>query len=328
MLSKDIVFSGIQPTGRLHIGNYFGALKQWIELQDAYRCLYCIVDLHALTIKQDPKTFGQQTLDAAADFLALGFDPDKAILFVQSQIPQHAELMWLLSTLAPMGELGRMTQFKEKAAAHSENINTGLFLYPVLMAADILLYKGTLVPVGEDQVQHIELARDTARWFNHTYGDVFPEPKPKLNRAARIMSLTDPMKKMSKSHAESSYIALTDEPAIIEKKIAKAVTATTGGKGNPGVKNLLTILAEVSDEKTVKQFEKQEHDGSIKYAELKKRLAHDLAEDLAPFRTRRAALAKNPKPVLEILAEGRKKATAIAQETMKEVRKKVGLLQG
>ena len=326
MSSQDIVFSGIQPTGRLHIGNYFGALKQWIELQDSYQCLYCIVDLHALTVKQDPKTFGQQTLDAAADFLAIGFDPEKAALFGQSQIPEHTELSWLLATIAPMGELGRMTQFKEKSQEHSANINTGLFLYPVLMAADILLYKTTLVPVGEDQVQHVELARVLARKFNRLYGETFPEPKPKLNRAARIMSLAEPTKKMSKSHTEGSYIALTDEPAVIEKKISKAVTATTGGAKNPGVENLFAILREVSDPATVDSFMEQEKAGTIKYAELKKRLAADLAGHLAPFRARRAHLKKHPKDVLDILENGRKKAAAIAQETMREVRKKVGLL--
>ncbi|MFH1170980.1 MAG: tryptophan--tRNA ligase [bacterium] len=326
MTTKDIVFSGIQPTGTLHIGNYFGALRQWIALQDQYTCFYSIVDLHALTVRQDPRTFAEQTLNAAMDFCALGFDPNKAVLCLQSQIPEHTELSWLLTTLTPIGELERMTQYKDKAREHSANVNAGLLLYPVLMAADILLYKGTLVPVGEDQVQHVELARVLARKFNNTYGQTFPEPKPKLNRAARIMSLTDPTKKMSKSHGEKSYIALTDAPSVIGQKLAKAVTATTGGRKNPGVENLFTIMREVSDAKTVARFEEQERGGTIKYADLKKRLAADLAEHFAPFRARRAERAKNPRSVLEILEEGRKRASALARRTMEEVQKKVGLL--
>lgn len=327
-MRNETVFSGIQPSGRLHIGNYFGALKQWIELQNQFHCYYCIVDLHALTVKQDPKAFAQQTFDAAVDFCALGFDPAKATLFVQSHVAEHAELMWLLATLTPMGELGRMTQYKEKSREQARNINVGLFAYPALMAADILLYKGTLVPVGEDQVQHVELARVLARKFNRQYGQTFPEPKPKLNRAARIMSLTEPTKKMSKSHNEASLIALTDEPEVIRKKIAKAVTATIGGGKNPGVENLFSILHEVSDEQTLKTFEEQENNGTVKYAELKKRLANDLAEHLAPFRSKRAELLKKTAYVHEVLEEGRKKAHAVASATMDVVRNRVGLFRG
>lgn len=325
---KQLVLSGIQPTGTPHIGNYFGALKQWVALQDEYQCSYCVVDLHALTVKQDPSTFASQSFETAATLLALGVDPDRSTLFIQSQVPQHTELSWVLTTLTPMGELERMTQYKEKSGQHKTNINAGLFAYPILMAADILVYKAGIVPVGEDQVQHVELARVLARKCNKAYGSIFPEPKPMLTKSSRIMSLVDPAKKMSKSHGEKSYIALTDDPKTIAAKLAKAVTATSGGsKTHPGVRNLFAIMREVSDESTIKTFEEAEASGSIRYGDFKKQLAADLAEHLAPFRERRAALLKQPNKIREILEEGRRKATSAASATMDEVRKAVGLYQ-
>ncbi len=324
-MKNELVFSGLQPTGTIHIGNYFGAIKQWIALQDTHDCLFCVVDLHALTVEQDPKTFMQQTLSTAIDFLALGIDPEHSRLFVQSQVPEHAELSWLFQTVIPVAELERMTQYKDKSKQNAKNVNAGLLTYPVLMAADILLYKGTLVPVGEDQVQHVELARVVARKFNARYGDVFPEPKPKLTEAKRIMSLTEPDKKMSKSGTDRSYIAITDEPAVIKQKLAKAVTATAGGGRNPGVENLLTIMREVCTAEVVKRFEGQERDGTVKYAELKDRLAQDLAKHLAPFRKRRTELLQKPADVQDILEAGRIHAAVIAKQTMTEVRKVVGL---
>lgn len=327
-MMTERILSGIQPTGELHIGNYLGALKQWVALQDSYECYYCIVDLHALTVRQDPKTFAQTTLNTAADLLALGVDSEKSVLFVQSQIPEHAELTWILDTLAPTAELERMTQYKEKAAQNAKNVNAGLLNYPVLQAADILLYKPAFVPVGEDQVQHVELTRLLARKFNKQYGETFPEPKAKLTKAARIMSLTEPTKKMSKSHGEKSYIALTDEPGVIQQKLSKAVTATSGGKTmDPGVANLFAILNEVSAPEVVERFVAQQKDGSIRYAELKKQLADDLAEHLVRFRSRRKELTKKELYVRGVLEDGRKKAAKIAEQTMEEVRQKMGLLR-
>lgn len=389
------VLSGIQPTGQLHIGNYLGALKQWVALQQNYECYYCVVDLHALTVRQDPKTFAQKTLGTAMDLLALGVDPAKAPIFVQSQMPEHTELMWILNTITPFGELRRMTQWKEKdfrnhlmrdphfialteevakgaksravlgalknehkddqtllqeeyesqkdsnkhaitkkasilefELKQTDSANVGLLNYPILMAADILLYKSAFVPVGEDQVQHVELTRVLARKFNKLFGETFPEPKPKLTKAARIMSLTEPTKKMSKSHGEKSYIALTDEPDVIRQKLNKAVTATSGGKKtDPGVANLFAIMNEVSSKQTVGRFEEQQKDGSIKYSELKKQLADDLAKHLAEFRSRRKELAKKESYIREVLEDGQNKAAKIAGQTMEEVRQKIGLLR-
>lgn len=325
-MKQELVFSGLQPTGMPHIGNYFGAIKQWVELQKDHSCLFCVVDWHALTVEQDPKKFSQQTLDAATTLLAAGVDPTKAPIFIQSSVPEHTELSWIFTTLVPVAELERMTQYKDKSQENRTNINTGLLMYPVLMAADILLYKGTLVPVGEDQVQHVELARIISRKFNNRYGNTLPEPKPKLTKAMRIMSLLDPAKKMSKSHGEKSYIALTDEPEIIKQKLARAVTATAGGGTNPGVQNLLAIMREVSDTSTVQRFEEQEKGGTIKYSELKAKLADDLAEHLSSFREKYKDLQKHSKDVLDILESGRKKASAVAQKTMAEVRAKIGML--
>jgi len=218
------LFSGIQPTGLLHIGNYFGAIKNWVDLQKKYPCLFCIVDYHSITIPYQTKQMSKQVLDLAMDLMACGIDPKKSILFIQSHVPAHTELAWILSTVTSIGDLNRMTQFKEKSKEHSGNINAGLFNYPVLMAADILIYKAQVVPVGEDQAQHLELTREITRKFNKRFGKTFPEPKPYLTSGARIMSLTNDKKKMSKSHGLESYIALSDSLKTIEKKLATAMT--------------------------------------------------------------------------------------------------------
>ncbi|OGY89691.1 MAG: tryptophan--tRNA ligase, partial [Candidatus Komeilibacteria bacterium RIFCSPLOWO2_01_FULL_45_10] len=243
-MNKKILFSGIQPTGEIHIGNYLGALKNWVELQDKYRCLYSIVDLHAITIDYHPATYQETILNTAIDLLAIGLDPKKSTIFVQSQVPQHAELCWLFNTLVPIAELERMTQFKDKAAEHKENINAGLFDYPVLQAADILLYKSEMVPVGQDQLQHLELTNTIVRKFNNKFGKYFEEIKPVINEGARVMSLTNPEKKMSKSLGPNNYIALSDAPEIIRKKIMSAVTDTgpTASAMSAGVKNLFDLL--------------------------------------------------------------------------------------
>ncbi|MFC1663026.1 tryptophan--tRNA ligase [Patescibacteria group bacterium] len=320
------ILSGIQPTSQLHIGNYLGALKQWIELQNQYESYFCIVDLHAITIPYDPKKLPQYILDTAMDYLASGIDPKKSVIFIQSHLPEHSELMWLLSTVTPITELQRMTQFKEKSTKHQKNINTGLLNYPVLQAADILLYKPVAVPVGEDQVQHVELTRAIARKFNNKFGQVFTEPKAKITAAKRIMSLTDPTRKMSKTDGNHTYIALNDSPEIIKSKINKAVTATSGGGNNPGVQNLLLLAKEFSAPHTANKFEIEEKAGTIKYSELKEQLAKDIADHFTSFRKKRAALEKQPEKVKKILTDGAVKAKKIAAATLKEVKEKMGLV--
>lgn len=324
------ILSGIRPSSRLHIGNYLGAIKQWIELQHLQNSYFMIADLHAITTPYEPKELQLAIHDVALDYLAAGLDHHKATLFVQSHVPEHVELAWLFSTLVPIGELNRMTQFKEKSKTLSgakgpagSHATLGLLAYPVLMAADILIYKATGVPVGEDQLQHIELARTIAKKFNTKYGETFPEPKALLSHGKRIMSLNDPAKKMSKT--DGGGIQLDDEPDVIKKKVMKAVTATKGGEGNAGVMNLFTLLKEFSDPTTYRQFMNAEETGMIKYAELKAQLAEDIARHFAAFRERRKELADNHRYLEEILGKGAKEARAIAKKTLGEAKKVMGL---
>jgi tryptophanyl-tRNA synthetase len=326
MKATPRVLSGIQPTGKLHLGNYLGALKNWVAMQDEFpnQCYYCIVDLHAITAPYDPKILRQNVFDTALDFLSAGLDPAKSAIFIQSQLPAHSELMWLLNTITPLGLLERMTQFKDKKNRHSENINAGLLNYPVLMAADILIYKASLVPVGDDQLQHLELTREVARKFNHLFGETFPEPEARLTKGARIMSLTHPDNKMSKSDVEKSYITLDEQPDRIKSKLKKAVTdAGTSGETGPGAKNLLTILA-VIDPDGAADFEAQAGAGSIRYSDLKVHLAEKLSEYLGPFRDRRAALSATPDKIWDILAAGHEAAEKIARATLQEAKEKMG----
>ena len=327
--AKTRVFSGIKPSGQLTIGHYFGALRQWIDLQKAYeqQCYFCIVDLHATTVPYQPDDLRQNTFEIAVDYLALGLDPAKAVLFVQSHLPEHAELMWLLNTLTPVAELERMTQYKDFKLKYSQHVNAGLLNYPVLMAADILLYKATVVPVGEDQQQHVELARTIARKFNAQFGRTFPEPQARLMpEGARLKSLTNPLIKMSKTDDAASYIGLDEPPEAIKKKISKAVTATQGGaKVSPGVQNLFTILRAVSDPKIVRQFETVQKDGSIRYVDLKEKLAKDLADYFSPFRQKKVEILKQPQEVSRILKIGADRARLVARATLKEVKQKMGL---
>ncbi|OGZ32419.1 MAG: tryptophan--tRNA ligase [Candidatus Portnoybacteria bacterium RBG_13_40_8] len=322
-----IVFSGMRPSGQLHIGNYLGALKNWVELQKKHQCVFGVVDYHAITTPFNPKAIKKDSMALVLDYLAAGIDPKKSIIIVQSHIPEHTELAWILSTLAPLGELERMTQFKDKAKQNKENVNAGLFCYPVLMAADILLYKADLVPVGEDQAQHVELTRTLARKFNNKFGKTFPEPKAQLLKfGARIMSLTDPNQKMSKTGDES--IALIDSPEKIREKIKKAVTDSGkevkyDEKNKPAISNLLTIYHLFSD-KAIADIEKK-YQGKG-YAEFKKDLTEVIIRGLKPFQERRKKLEKNPRLTEKILAEGQKKAQKIAQETIKEVKTKMGLI--
>jgi tryptophanyl-tRNA synthetase len=327
------ILSGIQPTGELHIGNYLGAIKQWVELQKAKSldkgtgCIFPIVDLHALTIDYNPKEMQTRIINVVIDYLALGIDPQQTI-FVQSQVKEHAELAWLLQTITPMGELERMTQYKDKSKQNKDNINAGLFTYPVLMAADILLYKTTIVPVGDDQVQHVELTREIARKFNSKFGQTFPEPKTQLQKTgARIMSLADPLQKMSKSIAQGC-IFLNDSEEKIREKIKTAVTDS--GKevkfdetNKPAVSNLLTIY-HLFSEKPIQEIEK-EYEGKG-YGDFKSGLADVVVEKLKEFQEKRKEFEKNPELVKKILAQGTKKAQKIAEETMKEVKTKMGLI--
>jgi len=322
------VFSGIQPTGTIHIGNYLGAIKQWVELQEKNECIFCIVDLHALTVPYKPKELENSVLEKAIVYLASGVDPGKSIIFIQSQVKEHTELTWLLNTVTPVGELTRMTQFKEKSKKFRQNINAGLLNYPILMAADILLYQTDVVPVGEDQKQHVELTRTIARKFNQKFGETFKVPEVKVPKSgAKIMSLQNPAKKMSKTDGPDTYIGLFDEPEEIKQKIMRSVTDTGKIiKYNPekkaGISNLLTIYSLFSG-KNIKELERKFKGKG--YAEFKKSLAELLINSLEPFRRKRKELLSREVYVKEILEQGRKRAEIIAQSTIGEIRKKMGL---
>jgi len=322
------IFSGIRPTGNIHIGNYLGAIKQWIALQEKNECVFCIVDLHAITTPYNPKEMQKNILEVATIYLAAGVNPDKSIIFVQSAVKEHAELAWLLGTITPIGELSRMTQFKEKSKKHKDYVNAGLFNYPVLMAADILLYKAKAVPVGKDQQQHVELAKTIAKKFNQKFGEVFPGPEVILPKAgAKIMSLTDSRKKMSKTDDPKSYISLFDTSEEIEKKIRTA--QTDSGKDivynatkKPGLSNLLTIYSLLTN-KPIKEIEKQFKGKG--YGEFKNSLAKVVIGYLEPFRRKQKELQTRDVYVQEILNQGASRAKIIAQATMQEVYSKMGL---
>lgn len=326
---QDLLVSGVQPTNNLHIGNYIGALKQWLHLQHQHRCLFMVVDLHAITVPQDPKKLRANILDIVATYLALGLDPKRCSLFIQSEVPEHTELAWLLMTIAKMGELERMTQFKDKSAKQGESTSLGLFGYPVLMAADILLYNASAVPVGEDQVQHLELTRDLAQRFNSTFGETFRIPQALIQaQGARIMGLDEPTKKMSKS-ADSAYnyIALSDEADVIRKKIMKAVTDTDGivkydVETKPAISNLLTIFHHMTGEAIPEIETRYAGQG---YGAFKKELAEATVAHLSPIQERLKTFQQDPAELMKILDEARDHARSIATETMKTVRDRMGL---
>ena len=321
------VFSGVQPTGNIHLGNYLGALKQFVELQDDHECIYCIVDMHAIAVPQDPKELREHILDVAALYLAVGVDPKKSIVFVQSDVPGHAELSWILTCNSYTGELSRMTQFKDKSK-NKESAPTGLFSYPVLMAADILLYDTDIVPVGNDQKQHIELCRDIATRINNKYKKTFVVPDGRfLKEGARIMALDDPTKKMSKS-AENvhSRISLLDEPSKIKKSIMKATTDSDGVvkfdmQNKPGISNLLNIYSVLSGMSIPELETKYEGKG---YGDFKKDLVEVVVEALAPIKARYEEI-RHSDELIEILKDGAQRADAIAQQTMKRVKENFGL---
>lgn len=326
-MKKDIILSGIQPTGNFHIGNYLGAVKNWVDLQNSgkYEMFIFIPDLHSLTGNLDPKQRREYMVTAAAELIACGIDPEKTTLFYQSHVPEHTELAWVFNCVTPMAELERMTQYKDKSSDQTKNINAGLFTYPVLQAADILLYRATTVPVGLDQVQHVELTRDVARWFNNRYGNFFPETKPLLTEIPKVMSLLEPDKKMSKSKSQGHAIELADEPAVIEKKLKKAVTASEGGKDSLGAQNLITLLKHFGDKTMHIQYAEEERAGTIQYGELKKVLAAAMSDYFAPFREKRKELLTDHDKLAEHLFAGAEKARRVAQETMEEVREIIGI---
>lgn len=326
-MSKPVIISGIQPTGNLHIGNYLGAVKKWIELQDTgkYDLYIFVADLHALTGNQTADERRHQILVTAAELIAAGIDPKKTTLFIQSHVPEHTELAWIFNTVTPVAELYRMTQFKDKAERQEKNINAGLLTYPILQAADVLLYKATQVPVGLDQVQHLELTRDIGRWFNNRYGNVFAEVKPLLTTVPKVMSLLEPTKKMSKSLGQGHVIDLADDPETIAKKLKKAVTATEGGEKAPGVRNLLLLLEQFGGS-TYQDFAKAEKVGTIQYGSLKQALADALDATFKDFRERRRKLLDNETDELaSLLKTGGQRARQVAEKTIAEVRALIGL---
>jgi len=323
---KKRIFSGAQPTGELHIGNYLGALKNWVALQDEYESFYCIVNLHAITLPQDPKTLRKKTLDLARIYLAAGVDPERSTIFIQSDAPEHAELTWILSCVARMGELERMTQFKDKAKGNTERAGVGLFTYPVLMAADILLYQTDLVPVGKDQKQHLELTRDLAERFNRDFGETFKLPDPYIPPVgASIKSLQDPNKKMSKSDDNANAsIFLLDDADTITRKIKRAVTDSgteiTFDESRPAITNLLTmyqLLVGRSAEECVAHFEGKG------YGQLKSELAEATTEFLRPFQER--VKQYDDATLGNILRAGAEKARSIAADTLRSVYEKTGI---
>lgn len=328
--AKPVLYSGIQPSGNITLGNYIGALRNFTKLEKDYDCLFGIVDLHALTLRQDPAALRRQTQQLAALYIACGLDPQRNIIYCQSHVSAHAELAWILNCFTYMGELSRMTQFKDKSASHADNINAGLFTYPVLMAADILLYHTALVPVGGDQKQHLEITRDIAQRFNAIYGDVFAIPEPYIPKeTARVMSLTDPARKMSKSDAEESFIALLDDADTVRRKFRRAVTDSDGEirfdpDNKPGVSNLLMIMAALGHETAEQIAARLQGRG---YGALKEEAADLVIASIQPIQQRYQQLLAEKGYIENVLRQNAQRAAALAQRTLRKVYKKVGLYQ-
>ncbi len=328
---KKVVFSGVQPSGVLTIGNYLGAIRNFSAFSDEYRCYYCVVDEHAITVRQNPAELRRRTYETLALYIACGLDPEKNVLFVQSHVSGHAELGWILDCYTMFGELSRMTQFKDKSAKNADNINAGLFTYPALMAADILLYQTELVPVGDDQKQHLELARNIAQRFNHLHGDTFVVPEPFINKtpAARIMSLAEPDKKMSKSDAnENATVRILDERDVIIRKFKRAVTDSgsevRAAADKPGVTNLMSIYGAF----TGKSFEEIEREFEGRgYGEFKLAVGEACADGLANVQAEFKRLAADKKYLEEIMAKGAREAAHDSLRTMSKVRRKIGFTE-
>lgn len=325
--NKKVLFSGMQATGNLTLGNYLGALKNWVTLSDEYECFYSVVDLHSITVRQNPAEFRQKAKNLLALYIAAGLDPQKNCIYYQSHVSGHAELSWILSCFTYMGELNRMTQFKDKSAKHADNINAGLYTYPVLMAADILLYQTDVVPVGKDQLQHLELARDIAQRFNAIYGDVFKIPEPYIGKSgAKIMSLQDPSKKMSKSDENvNASIYLTDDRDTIIRKFKRAVTDLDAHvcyrEEQPGISNLIEIYSACTG-KTFDEIEKEFDNKG--YGDFKLAVGETVADMLSPLQARHADILKDKVYLDSIVKENAEKAQYFANKTLRKVQKKVG----
>lgn len=329
-MSKKIILSGIQATGKLTLGNYLGAIDNWVKMQEEYECYYMIANLHSLTVRNDPETLRSNTLKILATYVAAGLDPSKNTIFIQSHVKEHAELGWILDCYTYMGELSRMTQFKDKSAKHADNINAGLFTYPALMAADILLYKADLVPVGEDQMQHLEITRDVAQRFNNIYGETFTIPEGYVRKSsARIMGLQDPTSKMSKSATNlNDVIFLEDEPEVIMKKFKKAVTDSENivkfnPENKPGVSNLMQIYSSITS-KTMNEIE-QEFEGSG-YGNFKMKVAEAVIEKLEPIQNKYKEILGNPEYLEKIYTKGAENARKLASKTLEEVKERIGIV--
>ena len=324
---KKIIFSATQPSGRITLGNYLGALRNWVALQDDYNAIYCVADEHAITVRQDPAALRRQSLELYAQFIACGLDPEKSIIFIQSHVPQHAELAWVLNCYTMFGELSRMTQFKDKSASHADNVNAGLFTYPSLMAADILLYQADLVPVGEDQRQHVEITRNIAQRFNGIYGDVFTMPEAYIPKvAARVMSLSEREKKMSKSSPnENSFVLVMDKPEAIMRKFKRAITDSEGGiyrsPEKPGVTNLIEIYSAVTG--MTPEAVENEFNGKG-YGVFKPAVGEAVVEALRPIREETERLLGDKGDLDTLSRQGAEKAAALANRTLRKVHKKVG----
>ena len=324
---KKSLFSGMQATGTITLGNYLGALKNWVDIENEYMCFYSVVDLHSITVRQDPKVLRKNARDLLMLYIAAGLDPEKNCIYYQSHVSAHAELAWILNCFTYMGEMNRMTQFKDKSAKHSDNINTGLFTYPVLMAADILLYQADVVPVGIDQKQHLEITRDIAARFNNIYGDVFTIPEMYMGKAGRkIMSLQEPTKKMSKSDTNpNSHILLLDDPAVIMKKFKRAVTDSEGviayRDEQPGIKNLIDIYCATTG--CTVEVALAEFDG-LGYGALKQRVGEAVIAELEPVQQRFRDLSKNKDYINSIIKNNAEKAGYYATKTLRKVQRKVG----
>ena len=325
---RERVFSGIQPTGELHLGNYLGAVRNWVDLIDDYDCIYCIVDLHAITVPYEPDEMPDRVFELAVSLLAAGLDPDRCTLFVQSHVPEHAELAWLLNTVTPLGDLTRMTQFKEKSEGR-ESVGAGLLNYPVLQAADILLYRGQRVPVGEDQLQHLELTREIARRWNARYGELFPEPEPLIGTGPRVLGL-DGASKMSKS--QGNTIPMIADEEELQATVGRAVTDPArirrDDPGNPNVCNVYALHEHFGDPAEREEIEIRCQTAELGCVACKRRLASNIADDLAPVRERAEALRAEPDRVREILAEGADRCRRIARETLEEAYDRMGLRRG
>ncbi len=327
---KKIVFSGVQPSGNISLGNYIGALRNFVAMQHDYHCLYCVVDMHAITVRQDPKKLREQTLALLALYIACGLDPKENIMYIQSHVPQHAELSWILNCYTMFGELSRMTQFKDKAARHADNVNAGLFDYPVLMAADILLYQTDLVPIGDDQKQHLELARNVAERFNGVHGKTFTVPEgyfPKVG--GRIMSLAEPEKKMSKSDENANArVLILDRPEDIMKKFKRAVTDSEAvveyREGKAGINNLMTIYS-IATGKSMDEITNEF--AGRGYGDFKTAVGESVVELLRPIREKTAELLNQPDYLESVYKENALRAAALAERTMEKVRKKVGFVK-